>query len=136
MIEIDHISIQTLCHATEDENKVRAALQRLYPHFEKRGATGYFGNPIHIFETKITRKREIAALLRLLKENLASTLRNDLMRRMDEKGSLYIRLDKQELYQGSLVLRDRGDVKVIIHIQSYPFRPEDAIHYAEEVFGC
>jgi RNA binding exosome subunit len=135
MIEIDHISIQTLCHATEDENKVRTALQRLYPHFKKRKATGHFGNPIYIFETEITRKREIATLLHLLKENLASTLRNDLKRRMDEKGSLYIRLDKQKLYQNLFVLRDNGEVKIIIHIQSYPFRPEDAIRYAEDVFG-
>lgn len=132
MIKIDFISIQTLCHATESEDKVLGAVRRLYPSFKKRKATGYFGNPIYVFDAHIRRKKEIAAVVDLLKK---CTQLKDVRRRIDEKGNLYIRLDKQELYQGCYVLKDSGDVKIIIHITSYPFNLEDAISYAEEVFS-
>ncbi|KYK33648.1 MAG: hypothetical protein HXS48_25980 [Theionarchaea archaeon] len=133
MTKIEFISIQILCHATESEDKVLKAVRRLYPSFKKRKATGYFGNPIYVFDAHIKRKKEIAAVVDLLKEKCASL--KDVRRRIDEKGNLYIRLDKQELYQGRYVLEDSGDVKIIIHITSYPFNLEDAISYAEEVFS-
>ncbi len=132
MKRIDHITIQALCHATEDENKVLDALGRLYPAFGKRRAAGHFGNPIYIFEAHLTKKREITGLIQLLQDRLPEL---DIERRIDEKGNLFIRLDSQELYQGSFTLRDSGEVKIIIHIQSHPFRLEDAIAYAEEIFS-
>lgn len=135
MIEIDHITIQALCHATESEEKVLEALHVLYPHFEKREATGHFGNPIYIFEAQIRKKREIRELLPLMKKELATQLGKNMRRRIDRKGNLYIRVDKQELFCRNVVVEDRGDVKIIIHIQSYPFRLEDAIQYAEDIFG-
>jgi len=135
MIKIDYISIQTLCHATEDTESVLRAVRKLYPSFTKQRVTGYFGNPIYIFEAHIKKKREIAQILQLLKVHCALKLRNDLERRIDKKGNLYIRMNKQELCQGNIVLKDDGEVKIIIHIQSYPFRREDAISYAEELFG-
>ncbi len=135
MTRIDFISIQALCHATESEDKVSEALKRLYPSFEKHKATGHFGNPIYIFATRITRKREAAAVTQLLREKASSALCGDFERRIDEKGNLYIRLDKQELYRGNIVLRDNGEIKITIHIQSYPFSREDAVSYAEELFS-
>ncbi|KYK34560.1 MAG: hypothetical protein HXS46_01905 [Theionarchaea archaeon] len=135
MIEIGHITIQTLCHATEKEESVLKALKKLYPTFEKRTVTGYFGNPISIFEATITRTKEIASVVNMMKEHFAAQLKDDLKRRIDKKGNLYIRVDKQELYHGNFVAKDSGEVKITIHIQSYPFRVEDAIRYAEELFG-
>lgn len=134
MTKIDYISIQTLCHATESEDKVLEALKRLYPTFKKKKATGYFGNPIYVFDARIKRKKEIDAVVNLLREKCGSTMK-DFHRRIDEKGNLYIRFDKQELYQGNYILEDSGDVKIIVHIVSYPFHLEDAISYAAEVFG-
>ncbi len=135
MIKIDCISIQALCHATEDCERVLEALHRLYSTFEKRKAEGYFKNPIYVFEARITRRKEITHVLQVLKEQCSTQLSSDIERRMDEKGNLYIRVDKQELYQGSIVTKDDGEIKIIIHIQTYPSRVEDAIHYAEEVFS-
>ncbi|MBU7015303.1 MAG: hypothetical protein HXS52_06940 [Theionarchaea archaeon] len=135
MIEIDHITLQALCHATESEDKVLEALHVLYPHFRRREATGHFGNPIYIFEAQINRKREIRDLLSLIKKELAPQLEKNMRRRIDRKGNLYIRVDKQELARRNLVVEDRGDVKITIRIQSYPFRLEDAIQYAEDIFG-
>lgn len=133
MIKIDCITIQSLCHATESEDKVLQALRQLYPNYEKRTATGYFGNPIHVFKARITRKKEITTLVQTL-QVVASDVGN-IRKRMDKKGNLYIRLDKQELYHGNLLVKDNGEIKIIIHVQSYPFRLEDAIHYAEDVFS-
>lgn len=135
MIEIDHITLQALCHATESEDKVLEALHVLYPHFKKQEATGHFGNPIYIFEAHVSRKKELRDLLSLVKKELAPQLGKNIRRRVDRKGNLYIRVDKQELACKNLVVNDRGDVKIVIHIQSYPFRLEDAIQYAEDLFS-
>ena len=63
MTKIEFISIQILCHATESEDKVLKAVRRLYPSFKKRKATGYFGNPIYVFDAHIKRKKEIARII-------------------------------------------------------------------------
>lgn len=134
-MRIDYVSIQALCHATEDEDKVLEAVKRLYPSFSKRTCTGYFKNPIYVFEAHITRKKEISPVVQLLKENLASPLKKDLPRRVDQKGNIYIRLDKQKLYKGSYVLKNSGEVKITIHMQYHPSKGKDAIYYAEKVFS-
>lgn len=134
-MRIDYILIQTLCHATEDEDKVLKAVERLYPSFSRSTAKGYFKNPIHIFEARIKRKKETESVISLLKENLGQELKKGLSRRVDEKGNIYIRLDKQELYQGRYVLRNSGEVKITVHMLYHPSEGKDAIHHAEEVFG-
>lgn len=132
MITIDCITIQALCHATEREDRVLHALQYLYPVYKKETATGYFNNPIHVFTARITRKKEIKTVVQLLQSTIVI---NDVRRRMDKKGNLYIRLDKQKLYSGIALLKDSGEIKIIIHVQSYPFRLEDAIQYAQTIFS-
>ena len=132
MITIDCITIQALCHATEREEKVLHALQYLYPVYKKETAAGYFNNPIHVFTARITRKKEIKTVVQLLQSTIVI---NDVRRRMDKKGNLYIRLDKQKLYSGIALLKDSGEIKIIIHVQSYPFRLEDAIQYAQTIFS-
>jgi RNA binding exosome subunit len=135
MIEISYILIETLCHATEDEDKVLAALTRLYTNFEKKELTGHFGNLITLFKAHITRNSKISRIVDTLTKTIGPQLKNDLERRVDTKGNLYIRLDKQELYHGNYVLQDNGDIKIVIHIQSYPFKAEETIPYAQKIFG-
>lgn len=135
MIEISYILIEALCHATEDEDNVLAALTRLYSDYEKKELTGHFGNPIILFKARITRNREISQLVDMLIATIGPQLKNDLQRRVDNKGNLFIRLDKQRLYQDMYVLEDDGDIKIVIHIQSYPFRAEETIPYAQKIFG-
>ena len=132
MITIDCITIQALCHATESEDNVLQALHHLYPAYKKVTAAGYFNNPIHVFTARVTRKKEVTTLVQLLQSTIVI---NDIRRRMDKKGNLYIRLDKQELYSGNTVLKDNGEIKIIVHVQSYPFRLEDAIQYAKGIFS-
>ncbi|MBU7042293.1 MAG: hypothetical protein HXS47_01785 [Theionarchaea archaeon] len=133
-MRIDHISIQCLCHATESEEKVLSALSQLHSSFEKQTAKGYFGNPISIFSARLTRKKEIKKTLSVI-QCLSSSLSRDLRRRVDKKGNIFIRLDKQELYCHNLILKDDGEVKITIHMLFYPKKSEDAIYYAKEVFS-
>jgi hypothetical protein len=133
-MRVDHILIQGLCHATESEEKVLSALSQLYPSFEKQTAKGYFGNPISIFTAHLTRKKEIEGALSTIKR-LFPTLSTDLERRVDKKGNIFIRLDKQELYSHNFILKDNGEVKITIHMQFYPQKGKDAMYYAKEVFG-
>ena len=135
MTRTDFISIQTLCHATESEDKVLEAVKRLYPTFTRQSVKGHFGNPIVLFEAHIKRKKEITPVLELLKEKVSSEVVQDLHRRVDKKGNIYIRLDKQELYQGKYILKDSGEVKIIIHIQYYPTEGKDAVYYAKNLFS-
>jgi RNA binding exosome subunit len=133
-MRIDHISIQCLCHATESEEKVLSGLKQLYPSFEKRTAKGYFGNPIFIFSAHLTRKKEIEKTLSVL-TCLSPSIARDLERRVDRKGNIFIRLDKQELYGHNFILKDQGEVKITIHMRFYPQKGKDAMQYAKEVFS-
>lgn len=135
MTKVDSISIQTLCHATEEEERVLEAVQRLYPAFKKRKARGYFKNPIYFFEAHITTRKKVQPVLALLEEKVAPQLKGDLHRRVDGKGNIYIRLDKQELYKGNYLLKDSGEVKIVIHMKYYPSKEKDVVQHAEGIFS-
>ena len=126
-IPIAYIDIRFFAHATEDLDKVVEAVQRVLPSdymedivFKKRNLRGHYGNPITLFEAKIKNKE----IIRVLVENLSShlteldkeTLRREIHLHV-EKGSLYIRLDKQAALQGKLKLCTSDPIRIRIRFR-------------------
>jgi len=104
------IEISLFAHATEDPEKIVRAFQNLLPSdrieevtLRKRVLKGEYGNPIIYYRAKITKPDITEAVLRKIGHNLSQhekeVLRWELKRRL-EKGSLYLRLDKQAAYRG------------------------------------
>ena len=67
---IAYMDIRVFAHATEDHEKVQAAVRNLLPDelaqtlvFEKTSLTGHYGNPITLFTAKLTDKKLLPAAL-------------------------------------------------------------------------
>ena len=102
---IAFVDIRFCAHATEDVDKVVEAVRNIWPSdkiedisFIRSCLEGHYGNPIILFETRIKDKEIVRALVENLSIMLSSLDKEELGRTIDrcvEKGSIYIRLDKQ-----------------------------------------
>ena len=126
---VGYIHLRVSAHATEDEDKVLAAVRNILPSesvdavvFNKSRLTGYHGNTIVLFSARIKDKKIAQAVFTKLckslniidKETLNSNIKNHL-----EKGNLYIRLDKQAAYMGELKLGNADPVHLRIHFKRH-----------------
>lgn len=136
---IHRVSFRTFVAATEDEERVKEALCIFVPldGISVTSATGHYGNPIKILDATL-KKRDGLAFFRILKEQLPRVdlvrLRRELPERLDEKGELHLRLDKQAAFKGKICLTDSRDAIVVSAlIESYPARYEEALRIAGEL---
>src|SRR5947208_15742734 len=100
-LPIRRIEARTFCHATEEEARVATALAFARPEGDtsRESLEGYFGNPL----VRLTRRLEQAAAIRTVWERwtaagLPTRLVKDVDARLDERGFLQFRLDKQSAY--------------------------------------
>lgn len=139
---IHNISYRTFVFGTEDEEKVMTAISYLFsnPLPERTINEDHFGNKIIVLTDKITKKRTNRDFISFLNENLSnedkSTIKEELSRRMDEKGNLFLRFEKQSAYNETIKLTYSGDaIHVRIKIASYPVSKENAMEVAEKLFN-
>lgn len=138
---IHNISYRVFVYGTENEGKVREAIKTLFPQSSPETDTteGYFKNPVLILHDKITKNRDIKEVIKAIEqmdEYNKKRLLNELENKMDEKGNLFLRFDKQKAYLGDLKIIEHGDaIHVKIKIAAYPAKKENAIKVAREIFG-
>ena len=138
---IHNISYRVFVYGTENEEKVKEAVQTLFPNSHPQTDTteGYFKNPVLILHDKISKKREIKDFVRILEqidESSKKRLRSELENKMDGRGNLFLRFDKQRAYLGDLKIIKHGDaIHVKINIAAYPAKKENAIKVAKDIFG-
>ncbi|HKU83758.1 MAG TPA: RNA-binding domain-containing protein [Candidatus Nitrosocosmicus sp.] len=116
------LDISILVHATEDENKI---LNHILENFrlstnvvkiDRVKTEGHWKNPILrlIISTSSNIERLYTDLCNQLRINYGSEdLDKYLKNNLDEKGSIYIRLDKQKLCAKALFLSDTDAVRMI-----------------------
>jgi RNA binding exosome subunit len=113
-VPLAYIDIRVFVHATEDTEKVLAAVHNLLPTelvgkvaFKKKGLTGHYKNPLILFETRVKEKEAVKGVFEKLASSLDSLdkelLNKEINQHLD-KGNLYIRLDKQSAYLNELKL--------------------------------
>lgn len=138
---IHNISYRVFVYGTENEEKVKEAVQTLFPNSHPQTDTteGYFKNPVLILHNKITKNREIKEFVEILKQIDAPSkkqLRSELENKMDERGNLFLRFNKQRAYLGDLKIVEHGDaIHVKINVAAYPAKKENAIEVAKDIFG-
>ena len=138
---VAYIDIRFFAHATEDLDKVVEAVQRVLPSdhmedivFNKNNLRGHYGNPITLFEAKIKNKETIRALVENLSSHLSELDKETLRREIHlhvEKGSLYIRLDKQAALQGKLKLCTSDPIRLRIRFRKTKI--EDIVKICREL---
>lgn len=139
---IHNISYRVFVYGTENEEKVKGAVKTLFPNSHPQTDTteGYFKNPVLILHDKISKNREIKNFIMILKEIDAASKRrllSGLENKMDERGNLFLRFDKQRAYLGDLKIIEHGDaIHVKINIAAYPAKKENAMEIARDIFGA
>lgn len=137
---IHNLSYRAFVYGTENEEKVREALSTLLPEAQptKEITEGYHKNQVIILQGKITKKRELKDFLEKL-HSLNPSAKKRILRelefKMDERGNLFLRFDKQRAYLGDLKVVDHGDsLHLKLKIAAYPSRKEEALKVARQIF--
>jgi RNA binding exosome subunit len=140
-LPVAYVDVRFCAHATEDVEKVVMAVQNILPSdhiedisFKRSNLEGHYGNPITFFETRIKDKETVRALVKNLSANLSSLDKEELgrtIKRYAEKGSLYIRLDKQAALQGKIKLVTSDPIHIRIRFRKSKI--EDVIQICREI---
>ena len=140
-LPVAYVDVRFCAHATEDLDKVMEAVQNILPSdhiedisFKRSNLEGHYGNPITFFETRIKDKETVRALVENLSSNLSSLDKEELgrtIKRYVEKGSLYIRLDKQAAFQGKIKLVTSDPIHIRIRFRKSKI--EDVIEICREI---
>ena len=114
-IAITQLEVEVYVHATENIDKVVNSIL----DFVATNAPivievlyGHYGNPIYRITSLIDDQRLTREILTRICSSLVNKDRliNTINIRVDSKGNVYIRLDKQEFVRGRFVLNDGDDV--------------------------
>jgi RNA binding exosome subunit len=111
--------INLVVHATEDEGTVLKAIEEvlLVPpkRFSSSASEGHYKNKI-LLQKAILSSHEAGSLAKRIVSLLNSADREHLSRLVqqysDEKGNLYIRLDKQRMCQGRISLSESDAIRI------------------------
>lgn len=140
-LPIAYVDIRFCAHATEDLDKVLKAAYTLFPEeqteevtFTKNECEGHYGNAITFFETRIKGKKIIKALVENLSAKLGVFDKDQLGKEIDrctEKGSLYLRLNKQAAFEGKIKLASSDPIRIRIRFRKSKL--EDIIEVCKEI---
>ncbi|HUV25120.1 MAG TPA: RNA-binding domain-containing protein [Methanomassiliicoccales archaeon] len=129
-MSLHYLAFRTLVHATESEEKVSAAMRFAtgLKEFTRTEVHGHYGNPIVILEGEIKKSREIDEFFKRMDKKATERIISSLDLRVDDDCQLFFRLDKQEAYQGRIVLTEYEDfIQVRGKIKSYPKSRDSAM---------
>ena len=139
-VPVAYVDIRLCAHATEDMKKVIMAVQNVLSSdhseevtFSRSKLEGHYGNPITFFETRIKNKETIKALVENLSTNLAFLDKEELAKEIDkhvERGSLYLRLDKQAALKNKIKLVTSDPIRIRIRFRKSKI--EDIIEVCRE----
>ena len=138
MIHKIEITIDVIVHATEDISKILQSFDEVLEikeeEFTSIETTGYFENPIIILSAKLVKKQGQNFIKKML-ELLPINQINELIEEIEERtidSRFHLRLDKQELVKGKLIISEKDTVKIKIHTPIY--NKKDTLKIFTEIF--
>jgi len=138
MIDKIEITIDVIVHATEDILKIFQSFEDYLDlkesDFTVNETIGHFENPIIILNAKIVKKQAqnfMRKLLGLLSAKQISQLIEEIEERTEDS-RFHMRVDKQELIKGNLVVSEKETIKIKIHTPIY--NKKDTVKTFTEIF--
>ena len=138
MVHKIEITIDVIVHSTEDTSKILKSFDEILEieeeEFTSIETTGYFENPIIILSAKLQKKQGQNFIKKML-ELLPINQINELIEEIEERtidSRFHLRLDKQELVKGKLVISEKDTVKIKIHTPIY--NKKDTLKIFTEIF--
>ena len=125
MIHKIEISIHVIVHATEDVLKIFQSFEDVLnvkeEDFGIEQTEGHYKNTITLLNVNIVNKQAqnfMNNLLQFLPNELVRELIEEIEERT-ENSRFHMRLDKQELIKGNLIVREKGTIKLKIYTPIY-----------------
>ena len=119
------VTVDVIIHATEDISKIFQSFEEILEikeeDFTTTETTGYFENPIILLNSKLV-KSQAQKFIKKLVKLLPMDQVNDLIEEIEERtidSRFHLRLDKQELVKGKLIVSQKDTVKIKIHSPIY-----------------
>ena len=138
MVHKIEITIDVIVHATEDISKILQSFDEVLEikeeEFTSIETTGYFENPIIMLSAKLVKKQGQNFIRKML-ELLPINQINELIEGIEERtidSRFHLRLDKQELVKGKLIISEKDTVKIKIHTPIY--NKKDTVKIFTEIF--
>ncbi|MFB5600998.1 MAG: RNA-binding domain-containing protein [Nitrososphaeraceae archaeon] len=118
-IEFLSSQIDVICHATEDKEKIIGSIKNILfiseDKFQEIEYEGHWGNKILKISAPLNKKESSMMVKRILEKiNFTDrqTLLSNLENHIDEKGNLFLRLDKQKICRNKLFLTENEGIKI------------------------
>jgi Predicted exosome subunit len=136
-VPFHYLDLRAFAYATEDSDRVEAALRTFLPEefpVQRTESEGYHGDRILVLDTRVENADDVRHVLARLAglDNIDRVL-DELDERVDENCSLFLRLDKQAAYQEQAELGEgltlRGKV------EAYPADKDRAVANAREALA-
>ena len=138
MVDKLEITIDVIIHATEDISKIFQSFNDILEieeeSFSITETTGYYENPIIMLNTKLVKKQAksfMKKFLKLLSSNQINQLTEEIEERIADS-KFHLRLDKQELIKGVVILSEKDTIKIRIYTPIY--NKKESIRKFLEVF--
>lgn len=133
------IQIETFSHATEDTEKVKSLLSKFFSFdisFNENKTYGHFGNEIIIINVELSKNKEIKDFVsNFLTIVDKGYILETLEKRLDEDGILFIRMNKERIYNDDFTIDDNGDILISMKFVTYPKSREKVIENGKLLFG-
>ena len=138
MISKIEVTIDVIVHATEDISKIFQSFEDVLEikeeDFTIEEVNGHYENPIIMLNVNLVKKQAQNFMKKLL-ELLPNEQVNELIEEIEERtvnSRFHMRLDKQELIKGNLVVREKETIKLKIHTPVY--NKKDTVKTFTEIF--
>ncbi len=138
MVRKIEIIIDVIVHATEDISKIFQSFENVLnlkeDDFTREEVEGHYENPIIMLKAKIVKKQAqnlMSKMLELLPVEQINELTEEIEERTDDS-KFHMRLDKQGLIKGNLIVSEKETIKLKIHTPIY--NKKDTIKIFTEIF--
>jgi len=138
MVHKIEITIDVIVHATEDISKIFQSFEDVLnlkeDDFTLEEVEGHYENPIIMLKAKIVKKQAqnlMSKMLELLPVEQINELTEEIEERTDDS-KFHMRLDKQELIKGNLIVSEKETIKLKIHTPIY--NKKDTVKIFTEIF--
>jgi len=138
MVDKIEITIDVIVHATEDISKIFQSFEDVLnvkeDDFMLEEVEGHYENPIIMLKAKIVKKQAqnlMSKILELLPVEQINELTEEIEERTDDS-KFHMRLDKQELIKGNLIVSEKETIKLKIHTPIY--NKKDTVKIFTEIF--
>ena len=135
---LHYVDLRVFCYATEDEDRVEAALRHYLPEdypVERETNEGHHGDEIVVLSARVDNADDVRTVMdRVLEAGEGERIIEEIEDRLDEDCSFHLRLDKQAAYDGESALGDGLHLRA--KVEAYPAKRQNAVEAVRRSLGA